>query len=466
MKKQHREAAEVEATPESSKGAKTPLTVPETNTIPMSIADKLPKSCTNIWINLVGLIGLLLAFYFLRNNPNLSKLQANVITIASYALPIILLEIFFLKPALNASSGIDFKSNQPFTVVRVLQKLFGFYATIGLCFYAYWLFPEYHFSFQNFYGEYWRFLLAIKYWVLLGAIPYFFLVDRFMTEPEDGYWHFGAVLTLQFSKVDWAKVKQHLLGWLVKFFFLALMYIYMTNDIQYIREVNFTSLTGHFPSQYEFFYRSIFMIDVVLATTGYILTLRIFDTHIRSTEPTMLGWVAAIICYQPFWHFFSSQYIPYDQNGITWGAWLSDYEHAYKMWGVSILLLILIYLWATIAFGVRFSNLTHRGILTNGPYRFCKHPAYVAKNLSWWMINVPFLIREGVNDWDRLKYCSMLLLVNLIYFIRAKTEENHLSRDPVYVEYAVKMNEKSMFSWVGFLFPCLRYKPPPEHQRS
>ena len=40
----------------------------------------------------------------------------------------------------------------------------------------------------------------------------------------------------------------------------------------------------------------------------------------------------------------------------------------------------------------RFSNLTHRGIITNGPYRYSKHPAYLAKNLSWWLVSMPFMI--------------------------------------------------------------------------
>ena len=34
-------------------------------------------------------------------------------------------------------------------------------------------------------------------------------------------------------------------------------------------------------------------------------------------------------------------------------------------------------------FSFRFSNLTHRGIITSGPYRFTKHPSYVSKNIAW-----------------------------------------------------------------------------------
>ena len=52
------------------------------------------------------------------------------------------------------------------------------------------------------------------------------------------------------------------------------------------------------------------------------------------------------------------------------------------IWGAILVVLTGIYAWATMAFGLRFSNLTHRGILTHGPYAFTKHPAYMSKNAS------------------------------------------------------------------------------------
>ena len=47
--------------------------------------------------------------------------------------------------------------------------------------------------------------------------------------------------------------------------------------------------------------------------------------------------------------------------------------------GCRLVLLTAIYAWGTVAFGIRFSNLTHRGILTNGPYAWTRHPAYVSE---------------------------------------------------------------------------------------
>jgi protein-S-isoprenylcysteine O-methyltransferase Ste14 len=115
------------------------------------------------------------------------------------------------------------------------------------------------------------------------------------------------------------------------------------------------------------------------------------------------------------------------------------------------------YLLATFAFGVRFSNLTNRGILTNGPYRYTKHPAYIAKNVSWWLITLPFIPDHG---WvAALKSTLALAGVSTVYFLRARTEERHLSRDPAYVEYALWMNEHGTLRQLGRL-PFFRYRAP------
>src|SRR5262249_16502446 len=97
-------------------------------------------------------------------------------------------------------------------------------------------------------------------------------------------------------------------------------------------------------------------------------------------------------------------------------------------------------------------------------YRWSKHPAYVTKNISWWLTALPFVAVDG-NVANAVKRCLMLLFVNFIYFMRAKTEERHLSRDPTYVKYALWMNENG---WLKFLnrVPGMRYVPPPVAESS
>ena len=107
----------------------------------------------------------------------------------------------------------------------------------------------------------------------------------------------------------------------------------------------------------------------------------------------------------------------------------------WALWGGWLVALSAVYAWATVAFGFRFSNLTHRGIITNGPYAWTKHPAYVSKNLFWWFAVLPFLATSG-NPVDMIRNSFVLLVVTGVYYWRARTEERHLMADPAYREYA------------------------------
>src|SRR3546814_1174074 len=44
----------------------------------------------------------------------------------------------------------------------------------------------------------------------------------------------------------------------------------------------------------------LYLVDVHVATVGYILTLKPLDAHIRTANPYGMAWVAALICYPPF----------------------------------------------------------------------------------------------------------------------------------------------------------------------
>jgi protein-S-isoprenylcysteine O-methyltransferase Ste14 len=99
-----------------------------------------------------------------------------------------------------------------------------------------------------------------------------------------------------------------------------------------------------------------------------------------------------------------------------------------------------------VAFGLRFSNLTYRGVLTNGPYRFTKHPAYLAKNTFWWLESLPFLVVSH-SFTDMVRNAFFLACVSAIYFWRAKTEEAHLlAEDPKYRAYADWMAQHGLIT--------------------
>jgi protein-S-isoprenylcysteine O-methyltransferase Ste14 len=365
------------------------------------------------------------------NDHGLTIAQSLLFLLCTALLPIIFLEFYFRRPYLLGRFSMARIIRQA-SKKRVLIKLSGLYFIFSIIALAYWVLPEYH---GNFYQAYWDYLLPATGWLIILSIPYFWLVDGLQENPDDEYLLLGQAL-INRSLKDRQSIYQLMLGWLVKAFFLPLMITYLSSNIGVIisGQYSLEYITNSFQNFYTFALILLFTIDIAFVSFGYCCTLKLIDSHIRSTEPTMLGWSVALICYEPFASKILPLYSDYEQDSYVWSEWLAASPLLYVIWGSVILLLIAIYTLSSVAFGHRFSNLTHRGIITNGPYRYLKHPAYLTKNLSWWMISIPFVASSG--DWlFALQSCLLLVLVNGIYYLRAKTEERHLSQDPVYREY-------------------------------
>ena len=410
-----------------------------------------PASVTSMTINTIALItSLLTAGWLLTAGANIGVMYAVLLIGAAYALPIVVLEAMWLAPHRDS---LKRNIQQVVDVPRVLVKLLGLSVTLLLIVGVYSLFPEYR---GAFYQKYYAALRLLAPWFVVVAVPYFFWMDRRDGGERDGYWHMGQLALLRWDHIDRRIVGQHLLGWTVKLFFLPLMFIYFTGKVQYFRTFHFELVFSSFKFFYDFAFEALFYVDLLIAVVGYLCTFKATDSHIRSTEPTFLGWAVAIMCYQPFWSFFSANYLDY-QPDIQWGKWFWDNTVMYVVWGSSILILTGIYVWSSLAFGIRFSNLTHRGILTNGPYRYCKHPAYLSKNLSYWLISMPFMVSSTVDE--SLRYCLLLLLLNGVYLLRARTEERHLSQDPDYCAYARYIEEHGLLRRLGRWLPALRFRP-------
>lgn len=234
--------------------------------------------------------------------------------------------------------------------------------------------------------------------------------------------------------------RQCLLGWCVKAFFLPLMLAWLYFWL--LQGVEGLGLSAGWHGLFVAAMALLYAIDTAFATIGYVSTSRSIDAHIRSTDATWLGWLSALACYPPLSELVLRRWLEY-KDGFEWTHWLSGTPWLLP-WAMAILVLTAVYTSASVVFGPRFSNLTHRGIITTGPYRWTKHPAYLCKNLSWWLIAVPFVADRGLAD--AVGDCLALLGVNFIYWLRARTEERHLMHDPVYRHYAAWIAEHGLWA--------------------
>ena len=171
-------------------------------------------------------------------------------------------------------------------------------------------------------------------------------------------------------------------------------------------------------------YDLVFFIDCGTALIGYSLESRWLGNKTRSVEPTFLGWAAALSCYPPYNNVLGT-YLPLENGpGIITSA------NTLLAFRAVTVLLFAIYASATVAFGFKFSNLTNRGVISRGPYRFIRHPAYVTKCTAWWLEHLPTMT---------ITKAFFLTLLCCVYALRAWTEERHLSMDPEYRAYKRKV---------------------------
>lgn len=205
----------------------------------------------------------------------------------------------------------------------------------------------------------------------------------------------------------------------VKLFFLPLLVSWVINNS--FHQASLTrAFTFNLVALNAWLLAFFIYVDTLLFCFGYIFEFKFLNNEIRSVESTFLGWLVCLWCYPPFNNF---SYRIFDHRLIdlshTWPSWL--------LLAVTLLITALwgIFSWASVALGAKASNLTNRGTVSSGPYRYVRHPAYAAKLLVFYLQGI-FLGQY---------YLGLLFGFTIIYALRAWTEERHLSLDPDYRAY-------------------------------
>ena len=148
-------------------------------------AGPLPKSVTSMSNNIWGVVGLFVAVRVIRLNQ-IEPFLGAIIIMLSVAVPIIVLEAITLKPYQRASTGLNFKIRNSLDLNRIMIKLLGLYLCMGLIALIYLTFPEYR---NDFYLGFWRLCKYIVPIILIGSIPYYIFMDRFLVEPKESYYN-------------------------------------------------------------------------------------------------------------------------------------------------------------------------------------------------------------------------------------------------------------------------------------
>ena len=281
--------------------------------------------------------------------------------------------------------------------------------------------------------------LALAYAVLL--LPYYALLPRVVSNARVAAGHvlgqFFASTPPRFGRDE----QQAVLALTLKFFFVPLMVNWLIGTTTDVRahwgalwsQASGTSFLALFDSHlYLLAFKLMLMVDVFLFTVGYIIEIPALGNEIRSVDPTVAGWLVCLACYPPFNQALSS-FFPWQARDFPR---FGDPAFHIAM-NCLILAAMTIYASASLALGLRASNLTNRGIVRRGPYAWIRHPAYAAKNLAWWIgalpaIGAAFMHSFGAGLWA----LGCVVAWTILYLLRALTEERHLLKlDNGYAQY-------------------------------
>jgi len=323
-------------------------------------------------------------------------------------------------------------------------RFLGLWLIISLFAAVYRFHPYYQ---RPFFFAFQAIVINIYGWFCLGGFFYVWLTYRLRHQRSDDLTD-PALLALSLVRRSWQALRSHSWApWLrywrsprvclllralgVKFFFVPLMTVFLAEHVYEASRLWQRPYPAGGGIEWAnwvmaFSYQLIFLSDTAVALVGYSFESLWLKNKTRSVDKTWSGWIVCLMCYPPF-NDVAGLYLPLGDGGNALGF---SGGTLLALRGFALVFFAL-YLWATLALGVRFSNLSNKGIVARGPYRWVRHPAYACKNLAWWMEKLPTMA-----DFHTV---LPVLAWNAVYVLRGLTEERHLRTDPAYRVYCQRV---------------------------
>lgn len=335
--------------------------------------------------------------------------------------------------------------------LRLERCLFNYFSTmlfiaLGIAFYT--VFGTYHIGLfsadwrPELFGwkaiQVWKFsdvLVMVAYIYALALIPYYwYSPERISKAAYLIRWAFGG--TALRAEIR-GQVKQALLSLLLKFFFIPFCINGLLGHFAILNNgiLTATDTAGrHLDPLYLYAtvwhplaMNLILVFDFVPFVIGYMVESDTLNNTVISVETTLSGWLVCLACYPPF-NDSVGRFIPWATRDFVPYALLGNHAAFFLLNGL-LLLLFAAYASASVSLGFKCCNLCNRGVVSTGLYRYVRHPAYLLKNLAWWVAAIPVLIPMFSHSVGHgLFGCLSLSAWSAIYAARAITEERHLLR--------------------------------------
>ncbi|HRD76445.1 MAG TPA: DUF1295 domain-containing protein [Hyphomicrobiaceae bacterium] len=262
----------------------------------------------------------------------------------------------------------------------------------------------------------------------------------------------GYLLTGRWNEIDTQLLSQEALAWLVRVFFLPLNFSESARVMSGFRIQPEHYFDRPVMALHADLLMFIYGMIVTAIIPGYLFASRLFSNEVRLVDRTLSAWVVTLWSYAPF--LVNGAFFYY--RAENWQSQFSANGLVLCVVGFCILLFELVHYWGEAQMGIRASNLSHRGIITTGPFRYTRHPIYLSKCIGWFFIWMP--VTAGENWVECVRLTVLFVMACSVYFARSWVEERLLASDKDYVTYALWVDRHGLLARLGRHIPALTFE--------
>lgn len=186
----------------------------------------------------------------------------------------------------------------------------------------------------------------------------------------------------------------------------------------------------------------LWLTDTLNASMSYCIESRWIENRSRSIDMTVGGWLVCLACYAPLNNITGSLFPfgPFAASKYPDLIFVQDITFIYFIKILEITVLIF-HVYADCSLGPSIANITFKKLQTRGLYGIIRHPGTTFKLMLWWVQAMFY------REFWRFDFLFGHLMWNLLYILRAITEERHLGKFEEYREYMKKVKYR-FIPWV------------------
>ena len=217
----------------------------------------------------------------------------------------------------------------------------------------------------------------------------------------------------------------------MRVYFIPVMVIQVYNGFQLsIHGLSQGMHTGNLLTLLFWLTGVLWLMDSLAAATSYSIESRWTENHTRSIDLTAGGWIVCFACYPPLNEVTSTLFL-FAPNIVSNNLQDLVFPHSSFFIALKVLefTLLAALVYTDLTLGPSVANITFKRLQSRGPYALVRHPATTCKLTLWWIQSLFY-----IQFWSWEIVIGQIMW-NVIYILRALTEERHLRQYAEYRQY-------------------------------